>query len=99
MSDPRSRVTELLGRPPAVSYEVVVSDPDGSPVVIRNAPLTEDGRPMPTRYWLVGDRVRAAVGRIESQGGVRRAESEVDPAELEDAHRRYAAERDAAVPA
>jgi len=93
-----SRVTELLGRSPKVDYQVVVAGADGSPVVIRNEPLTHDGRPMPTRYWLVGGAQRAAVSRIESDGGVKRAESEVDPLELEDAHRRYAAERDAALP-
>jgi len=93
-----SRMTELLGRPPAVDYRVVVADADGSPVVIRNEPLTHDGRPMPTRYWLVGAAERAAVSRLESDGGVRRAESEVDPLALEDAHRRYAAERDVALP-
>ena len=46
-------------------------DEDGDPVVIRNAPLLDDGTPMPTRYWLVGrDEVRA-VSRLEAAGGVR----------------------------
>ena len=71
----------------------------GDPVVIRNAPLLSDGTPMPTRYWLVGAGVREAVSRLESTGGVRAAEAEVDPLALEDAHRRYAEERDRAVPA
>ena len=93
-----SRMTELLGRPPSVDYLVVVTEADGSPVVIRNEPLTHDGRPMPTRYWLVGAAQRAAVSRLESEGGVRRAEAEVNPLSLEDAHGRYAAERDAALP-
>jgi hypothetical protein len=43
-------VTELLGRTPQCEFDVVVRDRDGSPVVIRNAPLLEDGTPMPTRY-------------------------------------------------
>ncbi|MHB1924238.1 MAG: DUF501 domain-containing protein, partial [Acidimicrobiales bacterium] len=102
MTDPPeaadTRVTDLLGRRPTVNYQVVLTDADGSPVVIRNDPLTHDGRPMPTRYWLVGTAQRSAVSRIESEGGVKRVESEVDPSELEDAHRRYAAERDAAIP-
>ncbi|MDZ7732061.1 MAG: DUF501 domain-containing protein [Acidimicrobiia bacterium] len=67
-------------------------------MVIRNSPLLVDGRPMPTRFWLVGDATRAAVGRLESAGGVRRAESEVDADELRAAHTRYAAERDRALP-
>lgn len=53
---------------------------------------------MPTRYWLVGPDDVLRVSRLESAGGVRRAEVAVDPDELADAHRRYAAERDAAIP-
>ncbi|HEV2369367.1 MAG TPA: DUF501 domain-containing protein [Acidimicrobiales bacterium] len=77
---------------------MVVKDDDGRAVVIRNAPLTEDGTPMPTRYWLVGAAARTAVSRLESAGGVRAAEAAVDPDELRSAHGRYAAERDAALP-
>jgi hypothetical protein len=54
---------------------------------------------MPTRFWLVGARERLAVDRLEAAGGVRAAEAELDPAALADAHRRYAAERDGALPA
>jgi hypothetical protein len=91
-------VTALLGRPPRCRFEVVVRTADGAPVVIRNAPLLDDGTPMPTRYWLVGDRVRDAVSRLESTGGVRAAEADVDGDVLAAAHARYAAERDAALP-
>ena len=66
-------------------------------MVIRNAPFLDDGTPMPTRYWLVDRRLREAVSRIESTGGVRRAEIEVDPELIASAHVRYAAERDEAV--
>lgn len=96
--DDRDRVEQLLGRPPAGDFEVVVRDPAGDPVVLRNAPILHDGRPMPTLYWLVGESARRAVGRLESHGGVRQAEAAVDPDELQDAHDRYAAERDAALP-
>ena len=78
---------------------MVVRDAEGDPVVLRNAPLLDDGTPMPTRYWLVGPALAQAVGRLEASGGVDAAEAEVDPDELADAHRRYAAERDAQVPA
>ena len=80
-------------------FEVVVRDGDGSPVVIRNEPLLDDGTPMPTRYWLVGDALREAVSRLEAAGGVRAAEAAVDATALAQAHARYAAERDAALPA
>jgi uncharacterized protein len=91
-------VERLLGRPPQGEFEVVVRHGDGSPVVLRNAPLLHDGRPMPTRYWLVGEPERTLVSRLEAAGGVKQAESEVDPDELAAAHARYAAERDAAMP-
>ena len=91
-------VTELLGRAPLCPFEVVVRDEGGRPIVIRNAPLLNDGTPMPTRYWLVGKAEADAVSRIESRGGVRTAERAVDPADLARAHERYAAERDAAMP-
>jgi hypothetical protein len=77
---------------------VVVRDRDGGPLVIRNAPLLDDGTPMPTLYWLVGRDEVAAVSRLEAAGGVRDAEAAVDAAELDAAHARYAAERDAEVP-
>ncbi|MDP9006166.1 MAG: DUF501 domain-containing protein, partial [Actinomycetota bacterium] len=87
------------GRRPLAGFEVVVRAPDGAPVVIRNAPLRDDGTPMPTRYWLVGRSERQAVSRLESSGGGRAAEAAVDAEALASAHRRYAAERDAALPA
>ena len=92
------RVAELLGRRPAGRYEVVVRDRRGGPVVIRNAPLLDDGTPMPTRYWLVGRDEVVAVSRLEAAGGVAAAEAAVDADELAAAHTRYAAERDAEVP-
>jgi uncharacterized protein len=92
-------VTALLGRPPRGSFEVAVRDAAGRPVVICNAPLLDDGTPMPTRWWLVGDGECRAVARLEAGGGVRAAEAAVDPDELAAAHARYAAARDAALPA
>jgi len=76
----------------------VVRDEAGKPVVIRNAPLLDDGTPMPTRYWLVGRDQSLAVDRLESEGGVRVAEAAVDQALLATAHAAYAAERDADLP-
>jgi hypothetical protein len=90
-------VAELLGREPAGDYEIVVRDGDGAPVVIRNAPLLHDGTPMPTRYWLIGAEVSRRVSQLESSGGVRQAQAEVDPIALARAHADYAAERDAAL--
>lgn len=95
----RAAVAALLGREPRAEFDVVVRRaPTGAPVVIRNAPLLDDGTPMPTRYWLVDPGLDTAVARLEAEGGVRTAEAVVDPDELADAHQRYAAERDAALP-
>lgn len=94
----RRRVAELLGRPPAGSFRVVVRRADGDPVVIENGPFLDDGRPMPTRYWLVGQEETRAVSRLESAGGAEAAEREVSPESVLAAHQRYAAERDAWVP-
>lgn len=95
----RVAVAALLGREPRGAFEVVVRHGDGSPVVVCNAPLLDDGTPMPTRWWLVGEPERTHASRLESAGGVRQAEAEVPAAAVADAHARYAAERDAALPA
>jgi hypothetical protein len=93
------QVEMLLGRRPQGAFVVVVRDAaDAMPSVIRNEPLLDDGTPMPTRFWLVDPDINRRIGTLESAGGVRTAEVEVDPDELEQAHRRYAVERDAALP-
>ncbi|MGH9043132.1 MAG: DUF501 domain-containing protein [Acidimicrobiia bacterium] len=97
-SDDTAVLIESLGRRPEAAFEVCVRTAAGDPVVIRNDPLTADGRPMPTRYWLVDRQAMKAVARLESAGGVKVAEAEVDQAELDAAHAAYAADRDAALP-
>jgi hypothetical protein len=92
-------LTVLLGRAPRGDFEIVVRDASGAPMVIRNSPLLDDGTPMPTRFWLVDPALVTRVARVESAGGVRAAEAAVDADELQRAHDRYAAERDAALPA
>ena len=91
-------VAELLGRSPRGDFQVVVRDGGGVPVVIRNAPLLDDGTPMPTRFWLVDRDLNRRIGGLEAAGGVRDAESAVDPDELAAAHDRYRAERDSELP-
>jgi hypothetical protein len=95
--DDVATLTALLGRAPRAAFEIVVRDDAGAPVVVRNAPFTDDGTPMPTRYWLVGAAAHAAVSRLEAAGGVRAAQAAVDPYALREAHDRYRAERDAAI--
>jgi hypothetical protein len=98
-SDDVAELTALLGRPPRAEFDVVVRTAAGGPAVIRNAPLLDDGTPMPTRYWLVDPELVLAVSRLEGDGGVRGAEAAVDADELAAAHAAYAAERDAALTA
>ena len=97
MSD-HAAVASLLGREPQGDYEVVARDATGAPVVIRNAPFLADGTPMPTAYWLVGPRARLVVSRLETAGGVARAEAEIGLTAIAEAHDRYARERDARIP-
>ncbi len=92
-------VRAQLGREPTAAFDVVVRDPDGTPAVVRNAPFTRDGEPMPTRYWLVSPTLSRRVARLEAAGGVRAAAAAVDPDVLASAHAVYAAERDAVIPA
>jgi uncharacterized protein len=92
-------VVRLLGRQPLGRFSVCVRRRDGSPAVIENAALLDDGRPMPTRFWLVDAELRAALSRLEAAGGVRRAARAVDDDALAQAHARYAAERDRTLPA
>jgi hypothetical protein len=91
-------VAVLLGRDPGGAFTVVVRGEGGRPVVIANEPYLRDGTPMPTRYWLVDPELRVLVGRLEAAGGVREAAAQVDASALAEAHRRYAAERDALIP-
>lgn len=97
--DDRERVEALLGRPPRGHFDVVVRDHTGDPVVVRNAPFLDDGTPMPTRYYLVGAAIVKAVSRVEAAGGVDEVEAELAPDDIVSIHRRYEAERDAAIDA
>jgi hypothetical protein len=94
----RDLLTELLGREPRAAFEIVVRNDAGDPVVIENAPLLDDGTPMPTRYWLVDRELSVRVSRLEAAGGVRAARAAVDDRELAAAHDRYARARDADLP-
>lgn len=91
----RMAVTELLGRSPMGAFEVVVRNDAGEPVVLKNYPVLANGRPMPTLYWLCGERESMLIGRLEAMKGVRRAEADIGLEAINAAHDRYCAERDA----
>mgnify|MGYP006090489795 FL=1 len=88
-----ARVAELLDRKPEGSFVVVVEDLQGDPVVIRNGPFMNDGRPMPTRYWLINKDLIRRVSVLEGAGGVGRAEESIDSQILAKTHESYAEER------
>jgi hypothetical protein len=95
----RARVAELLGREPQGRYTIAARGDGGEPIVIQNSPFLDDGTPMPTMYWLIGPDWVRRIGQLEADGGVNAAEAAVDPDELAAAHARYAALRDAMIPA
>jgi uncharacterized protein len=98
-ADDLAAVSALIGRKPKTAFTVLVRRLDGVPVVTRNAPLEADGTPMPTRYWLLPSALaNNAIGRIESTGGVRRAEGEIAAEVIEAIHSAYSQERDRALP-
>ena len=92
-----------IGRPLRSAPDVVVRCHLELPVVTRVPPILDDGTPFPTRYWLSCPLANRRIGRVESAGGVQAMERKylADPefaAELDEAHARYAAERDAVIP-
>mgnify|MGYP001226204834 CR=1 FL=1 len=94
----RLLIASFLGRKPQGRFTISVRNHDGLPMVIRNYPVLDTGRPMPTLYWLVDSELRNRIGSLESNGGVRQAERECNSVSLVEAHQRYAAERDAELP-
>lgn len=92
-------VTALIGRTPQGDFRVVVRAADGAPVVLMNAPLLEDGTPMPTLYWLVGNTEVHAVSTLEADGGVNTVEAIIGLDVIDAIHVRYQEQRDAMIPA
>jgi len=62
---------------------------DGRPLVIELAPYDVSGAPQSNWFWLVDRPLARAVARLESAGGVRRAQAAVTPRALALAHRSY----------
>lgn len=92
-------VTGLIGRTPQGEFRIIVRSETGEPVVLMNAPLLDDGTPMPTLFWLVGRREVAAVSTLEADGSIDRIEGAIGLDVIDDIHTRYARERDALIPA
>lgn len=91
-------VEELLGRKPVGPWNVCLRDAAYVPVLLETAPILTDGTPMPTLYWLIGKQLRQEVSRVESHGGVKWADNNIDPVEIANSHERYKALRESKVP-
>jgi len=97
-------VQAQIGRPLRAGCDVVCRCHLGLPVVTAVPPILETGEPFPTSYWLGCPLAQRRISRIEAAGGVREVaeRAERDPefaGALDDAHRRYARDRDRRVPA
>jgi hypothetical protein len=93
-----------IGRPLRATSIVLCRCDLGLPIVAEVPPILETGEPFPTRYWLSCPLAHRRIARIEARGGVREAQLEIeaDPGlseAIEEAHARYARQRDASVPA
>jgi hypothetical protein len=75
-------VERQLGRLPLPFKRVAARCGGGRPIVIEQPATTPAGAPFPTTYWLTCPGLVAAIGRLESAGGVAALEQRVadDPA-------------------
>ncbi len=71
-------VAGQLGRSPRPMSTVAARCPHGFPVVVEVLPVDERGRPFPTLYYLTCPTAAAAIGALESAGGVERFQRAVD---------------------
>jgi hypothetical protein len=96
--DDVAAVTRLIGRTPQGDFRVVVRNSQGEPVVLLNAPLLNDGTPMPTLFWLVGSTEVAAVSTLEAEATIDQVEELIGLEAIDAIHQRYAEQRDALIP-
>lgn len=76
MSD-RQVVAVQIDREPRSVIDVVARCHLGLPVVIKVPPHLDDGTPFPTRYWLTCPLATRRIGRLEADGGVKKAEARI----------------------
>ena len=63
-----------LGRAPRGIEAVAATDGEGTPLVLRMAPIV-DGKPFPTLYWLSDERLKTELSRIEATGVIKQLEA------------------------
>jgi hypothetical protein len=101
MSD-RQVVALQIGREPRSVVDVATRCHLGLPVVTKVPPHLDDGTPFPTTYWLSCPLATRRIGRLEADGGVRRADVRIaEDAAFAAAHaaamQRYRHDRDALI--
>ncbi|MCE8022529.1 MULTISPECIES: DUF501 domain-containing protein [Halomonadaceae] len=67
-------IAEQLGRAPRGIEAVAAVDGEGTPLVLRMAPIV-DGKPFPTLYWLSCARLKVEISRIEASGAIKQLEA------------------------
>lgn len=66
-------IAQQLGRAPRGIEALAATDGEGTPLVLRMAPIV-DGKPFPTLYWLSSDVLKVVISRIEAQGVIKELE-------------------------
>ncbi|WP_027967592.1 DUF501 domain-containing protein [Halomonas halocynthiae] len=66
-------IAQQLGRPPRGIEALAATDGEGTPLVLRMAPIV-DGKPFPTLYWLSSDVLKVVISRIEASGVIKELE-------------------------
>ncbi|HAA44004.1 MAG: hypothetical protein XD36_2937 [Halomonas sp. 54_146] len=90
-------IAQQLGRAPRGIEAVAATDGEGTPLVLRMAPIV-DGKPFPTLYWLCSDVLKVEISRIEAVGVIKALEQRLqeEPEFLEayqQSHRDYVTAR------
>ena len=60
-------IAEQLGREPRGIEALAATDGQGTPLVLRMAPIV-DGKPFPTLFWLSSELLKVELSRIEAAG-------------------------------
>lgn len=85
--DDQALAAELIGRPLRGRSAAAVRCGWGLPAVLRVDPVTVDGTPFPTVFWLACPRANSAVGTLEASGVMRTLTARVqDPDDLQSAY-------------
>ena len=82
-------ISALIGKQPQGEFSILIRNEDGSPLVIENSPFFNDGTPMPTRYWLVDRELVTAISRLESKGGIKQVQLEIDIELIQSIHDKH----------